>query len=100
MAETRLAIAQTASLLEGNPAILELARLFVEPVGPLPKKAGADAVHIASATVYRCDFLLTWNFKHIANAMMKRRIEESIKTYGYEPPIICTPDELMGRGLA
>jgi hypothetical protein len=99
MAEKRLAIAGTASVLEGNPAILVVAKLFLEPVGPLPRKAGADALHIASASVYGCDFLLTWNFKHIANAMIKRRIEGILKKNGYEPPTICTPDELMG-GLA
>lgn len=68
----------------------------MERAGPLPRKAGADALHIASASVYGCDFRLTWNFKHIANAMMKRRIERILKTHGYEPPTICTADELMG----
>ena len=75
MAEKRLIFAQKASLLEGNPAMLEVAKLLLEPDGPLPRKAGADALHIASASLYGCDFLLTWNFKHIANAMMKRQIE-------------------------
>lgn len=99
MAERRLAIAQEALLLEGDRAILEIAKLLLEPVGPLPHKAGADALHIASACAFQCDFLLTWNFKHIANAMIKRRIEGMLKRYGYEPPTICTPDELLG-GLA
>ena len=99
MAEQRLAIIGEASLLEPQEAILELARLYIEPIGPLPVKAGADALHIASAIVYKCEFLLTWNFKHIANAMMRHRIERITRNYGYEPTTICTPDELMG-GLA
>lgn len=97
MAEKRLAIAETASLLEANPAILEIAKLLVRPTGPLPQKAGADALHIATATAYGCDFLLTWNFKHIANALVKRQIERILTEHGYEPPTICTPDELMGE---
>jgi hypothetical protein len=96
MAEKRLAMVQTAALLEGDPAILKVAKVLVEPGGPLPREAGADALHIAGAGVYGCDFLLTWNLKHIANAMMKRRIERILRIHGYEAPTICTPDELMG----
>ncbi len=59
MAAKRLSIARMASLLPVNPAILEVAKLFLEPAGPLPTKAGADAVHIANASVYGCEFLLT-----------------------------------------
>jgi hypothetical protein len=70
MAQKRLPMVETAALLEGDPAMLKVAKVLVEPAGPLPRKAGADAFHIASASVYGCDFLLTWNFKHIANAMM------------------------------
>jgi len=97
MAEKRLTILQNASLLPSDPAILELATLFLEPAGPLPKKAQADAIHIASASFYGCDFLLTWNFKHIANARIKRRIERILHEHGYESPTICTPDELTGE---
>ena len=99
MAEQRLAIIEMAYLLEVTQAILELTKLYLEPTGPLPLKAEADALYIASAVVYKCDFLLTWNFKHIANAMMRHRIERITRKYGYEPTTICTPDELMG-GLA
>ena len=97
MADKRLAIIEDSYLLPANPAILEIAILLLEPSGVLPKKAQADAVHIASATFYGCDFLLTWNFKHIANAMIKRRVERILEEHGYEPPTICTPDELMGE---
>ncbi len=96
MAKQRLAIVDGAYLFEVNKAILDLAKLHIEPTGPLPVKAGADALHIANATVYQCDFLLTWNFKHIANAMIKQRLERITRKYGYEPTTICTPDELMG----
>jgi hypothetical protein len=97
MAQKRVTIAKTAFLLERDPAILEIARTLLEPTGPLPKKAIADALHVASATVYGCDFLLTWNFKHIANPLIKRRIERILRDCGYEPPTICTPNELMGE---
>ena len=41
------------------------------------------------------DYLLTWNFKHIANATMRYKIERVCRLTGYEPPIICTPQELL-----
>lgn len=99
MAEKRMAVAQAASLLEPNPAILEIAKLLLEPAGPLPRKVEADALHVASATLYGCDYLLTWNFKHLANAIIERHVERILRTHGYEPPTVCTPDELRG-GLA
>ena len=39
--------------------------------------------------------LVTWNFRHIANAAMRGRIERVCRESGYEPPVICTPNELM-----
>jgi len=41
------------------------------------------------------EYLLTWNCTHIANAVMRPRIEVVCRRYGYEPPVICTPLGLM-----
>lgn len=41
------------------------------------------------------DYLLTWNFKHIANATMRSKIEAVCRNEGYEPPVICSPQELL-----
>ena len=41
------------------------------------------------------DYLLTWNCTHIANASMRHKIESICRLIGYEPPVICTPEELM-----
>ena len=62
----------------------------------MPEKAGVDALHIAIATVHGMDYLLTWNCKHIANAEMQSPIAAICLSRGYEPPVICTPEELMG----
>lgn len=61
----------------------------------LPASAKTDALHIAVATVHGIDFLLTWNCKHIANAVTRPKIEAICRAFGYEPPVICTPLELM-----
>ena len=60
---------------------------------PLPSKARVDALHIAVATVGGADYLLTWNCTHIANPAFRRKIESVIRSFGYEPPVICTPQE-------
>ena len=65
---------------------------------PLPAKARADALHIAVAAVNGMDFLLTWNCAHIANAALRPRIEAICRAAGCEPPVICTPLELLARG--
>ncbi len=39
-------------------------------------------------------YLLTWNCKHIANAQIIRQLEKHVKSYGYDLPLICTPESL------
>ncbi|MBP6824194.1 MAG: type II toxin-antitoxin system VapC family toxin [Acidobacteria bacterium] len=60
----------------------------------LPLKAARDAVHIAAATVHQMDYLLTWNFKHIANAHIRRMVDRVFRQAGYEVPLIVSPEEL------
>jgi hypothetical protein len=61
----------------------------------LPDKAAADALHIALAAVNGMDFLLTWNCTHIANGVVLKIVNAVCQDNGYEPPIVCTPEELM-----
>jgi len=63
--------------------------------GPIPNEYGEDALHIAVCAVNGIDFLLTWNCKHLANAMHRQEIEKLVETHGYACPVICTPAELM-----
>lgn len=60
----------------------------------LPANAAVDALHVAIAAVNGIEYLLTWNCTHIANAHTRPKIEASCRALGYEPPIICTPQEL------
>jgi predicted nucleic acid-binding protein len=61
----------------------------------LPDKAAADALHIALAAVNGMDFLLTWNCTHIANGVVLKVVNSICRSSGYEPPIVCTPEELL-----
>lgn len=83
-------------LLAISEETMYLAQRYLEK-GPLPLKAAEDALHIAVATVHGMDYLLSWNCKHIANAEMRKAIVRISQACGYESPIICTPEELMGE---
>jgi hypothetical protein len=94
------ASARRMAAVEGMPELAvtkevqELAKALIAD-GPIPKRAEIDAYHIAVAAVNGMDYLLTWNCSHIANAVMRSRIEAVCRRHGYEPPTICTPQELM-----
>jgi hypothetical protein len=61
----------------------------------LPAKAAADALHVALAATNGVEYLLTWNCTHLANAVLRPRIERVCRRAGVEPPQLCTPEELM-----
>jgi len=79
-----------------NETAIHLAEKLTQG-GPLPLKAAADALHVAIATTNGMDYLLTWNCKHLANAVLRRQVEHVCRTAGYTPPTICTPQELLER---
>lgn len=95
MARKRLQFLQSMTLLKAKVEAEKLTEKIVKS-NILPEKAAADASHIAIATTHELDYLLTWNCKHIANAKIFPKIFEIIKTEGYKPPVICTPEELLG----
>lgn len=93
-AAQRLAALHDLPLLELTVEVTALGGRLVREAA-LPAKAAADAFHIAFAAVHGLDILLTWNCTHIANATMRPRIEAICRTSGFDPPVICTPVELV-----
>ena len=81
--------------LEATLGVKALAQALLRE-GVVPQKAATDAAHIAVASVHGVDFLLTWNCKHLANAEIMGAVADVVLSMGCVPPIICTPDELMG----
>ncbi|MEX2173300.1 MAG: type II toxin-antitoxin system VapC family toxin [Pirellulaceae bacterium] len=93
-ARDRLAFLQGLPQLEITEEVNVLAEALI--VGfALPTKATVDAFHVSVAAVNGVEYLLTWNCRHIANAALRPRIEKVCRGLGYEPPVICTPLELM-----
>ena len=93
-ARARLEILESVTLLDVTENAEKLTRILLE-LGAVPREAAADAAHIAIAVTNGVDYLVTWNFRHIANAAMRSQIERVCRRAGYEPPVICTPNELM-----
>jgi hypothetical protein len=96
MAKRRLELLADIPVLALTAGILRLAESLVAE-GPIPRKNAGDALHIATATVYGCEYLLTWNCRHIANAEIQRAARRVSRIHGFELPAICTPEELMGE---
>jgi len=82
-----------------NTMALEVAgidRDTPDPEGGIIEPAAAnDAAHIAIAAVNQVDYLVTGNFRHIANATMRARIEDACRRAGRRPPVICSPNQIM-----
>lgn len=93
-AERRLAVLNGIPEIEITAEVELIAQRLLAQAS-LPSRARVDALHIAIATLGGMDYLLTWNCAHIANPAFRGRIETVIRSFGYEPPIICTPLELL-----
>jgi hypothetical protein len=93
-AEARLAFLAGLTLLEITEEALTLAQRLLQAKA-IPQDFPEDALHVAVAVVNGTEYLLTWNYKHLANAGMRSKIEATCRELGYEAVVICTPEELM-----
>ncbi len=93
-AAARLGALADLVLLEIPSQALTLAKALVVATA-LPAKAQVDALHIAVAACERMDFVLTWNFKHIANAQLSAKVRQVCEQHGLLCPVMCSPLELM-----
>jgi predicted nucleic acid-binding protein len=62
----------------------------------MPKNPLGDALHLALASYHKCDYLLTWNCKHIANPNKFRQIRLCNNAIGLYVPDLVTPNQLIG----
>jgi predicted nucleic acid-binding protein len=95
LAAQRLKYLADLPVLDVTAAARWLSRELLRSTG-IPKKAELDALHIAVAAVNGINYLLTWNCTHIANAVVLPMVYTVCRDAGYEPPLVCTPLELLG----
>lgn len=95
LARARIASIRDLDVVATSPSAYELAGHLVE-VRAIPDNAVEDALHVALAVTNGLDFLVSWNFRHIAGAAARRKIEIACVDAGFEPVSICSPDQLHG----
>jgi hypothetical protein len=95
LAAQRLTYLRDIELLEVTIEARRLASRFVRETA-IPANAETDALHVAIAAVHGMAYLASWNCAHIVNAITLPRVYDICRISGYEPPFVCTPQELMG----
>ena len=74
--------------------ILDLAEKYLKEK-IITRKYAEDALHIATATVYKIDVLTSWNFKHIVNLDKIHQFNAINLREGYSLLEIRTPKEVI-----
>jgi len=92
-AAERLGIVNCLEYLDASEEAARLAEEFIAR-NAIPPTEPRNASHISLATVNGIQYLATWNLKHIANPVARAAIEFICREAGYQPPLICTPEEL------
>jgi len=90
----KIALLANVPLLEVTAAVLEILEVYIAH-RLMPQDRRGDALHLALASQYRCDILLTWNCLHLANANKVRHIQRVNSLLGLPVPVLCTPLQLM-----
>ena len=81
-------------LLSINTEIHDIVETYIKRK-LMPADILGDALHLAIASFYGCDFLLTWNCKHLANANKFSHIRRLNALLGLYVPALITPVELL-----
>jgi hypothetical protein len=90
-----LTLMEPVELLPIEVEVAEIVEAYIRhkvmPGDPL-----GDALHLALASYHKCDFLLTWNCRHLANANKFGHIRRINTVLGLFVPMLVTPLELLG----
>ena len=90
----RLNVIKDLDILAINEEIQILAEKYYHLL-KIPEKAKLDTYHLAYAVWYNIDYLITWNCKHIANAVNIKILNNYNLINNLWAPVFCTPQELM-----
>lgn len=94
-AEARLGLVAAFALLPIEPEIAQIVAAYIRHQ-LMPADPSGDALHLALTSFHKCDFLLTWNCLHLANANKFGHIRRVNTMLGLFTPTIVTPLELLG----
>lgn len=91
----RLALLAGLPLVPVEEAVAEIVGAYIRHK-LMPADPGGDALHLALASYHKCDFLLTWNCAHLANANKFGHIRRVNGLLGLFVPELVTPLQLLG----
>jgi len=91
-----LILIQDLPLLDIDEAIADIVDAYIKHT-VMPADPTGDALHLALASFHKCDFLLTWNCRHLANANKFAHIRRVNGILGLFVPALVTPLELLGE---
>ena len=82
-------------LIPSNEAY-NLAKIYISE-GLMSANAINDAIHIAIASLNHCDFIVSWNFKHIVRAKTIKGVHVINLREGYSLIEIVSPREFISK---
>jgi predicted nucleic acid-binding protein len=91
-----LALVNALEKLDYTAEVAEIAVIYLQHK-LMPVEAIGDADHLALASFYNCDMLVTWNCKHLANANKTGHIRRVNALLGLRTPFLVTPLELLEK---
>lgn len=91
----RLKLVSDLRLLEINDAVERIVAAYIDR-RVMPNDPGGDALHLAIASYYRLDVLLTWNCRHLANPNKIQSIRVVNGELGLPMPLLTTPLNYVG----
>lgn len=86
----RIELISGLNLLEVSDEVMEIATIYIERL-VMPRGGAGDALHLALASFYSLDVLLTWNCKHLANPSKFGHIHQVNDELGLSTPLLTTP---------
>ena len=93
--EDALALIDDLPVLEVDVSVIKVVNAYIANKA-MPKNPKGDALHLALATHHKCDFLLTWNCNHLANANKFVHLSAVNGLLGYLTPQLTTPLAMIG----
>ncbi len=94
--EESITLVRRLEELDYTAEVAEIAAVYLQHK-LMPAEAIGDADHLALASFYNCDMLVTWNCKHLANANKTDHIRRVNALLGLRTPLLVTPLELIGK---
>jgi len=80
-----------------NDIVNQLAEMIIDKK-VLPKRSIRDSQHIAAAIIAGCDYIVSWNMKHMANVKINKDIRHIIIDEGYKEILLVPPSMLLDGG--